>query len=402
MPFVFDLNVYNNKLIASGRFTTAGTTPANVIAAWDGSTWSNLGGGFKKGDNAYVSLTFNNELYLGGYFDSIGSIKVKNIAKWNGTSWSPLSTGADDIVWDLCVYNNELYASGNFSVIGGVVANGIARWDGTNWHALANGFAGSAFGTRDLCVYNNSLCVVGSMNITGCTNCQYIACWNGSSWSGVGTSGLPLMNQALIVWNGKLLIGSNNELNPPYADTEVRQWDGTNLTMFSKQPSAFVQKFYIFNNELYCSGGWSPSCVSKWSVSTSSWIPVGTGPNQQTFGLVEYNGELYCSGNFNTAEGSNLNYIGRLTNVSGINELTKNTEILISPNPTNDHFKINFADGQIILKKVEIINILGDKVLEINEPTSNSDIDISSIIKGVYLVRVYTDKNSFTKKIIKE
>lgn len=399
--FVNELSVYNNKLIACGRFTSAGTVSANVIAAWDGSSWSNLGGGFRKDDIGYTTITFNNELYLGGYFDSIGNTKVKHIAKWNGTSWSSLGTGADDAVWDLCVYNNELYASGTFSVIGGVSAKGIARWDGTNWNALGNGLTN--FGARDFCIYNNSLYVVGFFNITGCPACHNIASWNGSNWTGVATNGIPSANVALIEWNSKLLTGSNAETSPPTFLTEIRQWDGTSLSMFSKQNSVAVQKFYIFNNELYCSGGGGPapngaSLVSKWSTSTSTWIPVGTGPNQYVTGMVEYNGELYCSGMFNTLQQSNLNFIGRLTNVNGLNDLAKDKEINIFPNPAQN--KINICDHSYAIKSINLTDIVGQFICNY-EPESN-EIDISKLAKGVYFLNIQGHQIKKSIKIIKE
>jgi hypothetical protein len=86
---------------------------------------------------------------------------------------------------------------------------------------------------------------------------------------------------------------------------------------------------------------------------------------------------------------------------NNIQELSNDNKFLVSPNPVKDSFKIITSDNDI-LKRVEIINILGDKVLEINEPTSNNYIDISFLEKGFYLVNIYTDKSSFIKKIIKE
>ena len=86
---------------------------------------------------------------------------------------------------------------------------------------------------------------------------------------------------------------------------------------------------------------------------------------------------------------------------TSIQELSNDNKFKVSPNPVKDYFKIATADNSSLIK-VEIINILGDKVLEINEPTSNDYIDISSLAKGFYLVNIYTDKSSFIKKIIKE
>jgi hypothetical protein len=87
---------------------------------------------------------------------------------------------------------------------------------------------------------------------------------------------------------------------------------------------------------------------------------------------------------------------------NSLKELNKENEFQISPNPVKDYFKIKPVDNKAVFRKAEILNILGDKVLEINDPTFNTNIDISSLPKGLYLLSLYTDKNSFIKKIIKE
>ncbi|HAD33630.1 MAG TPA: hypothetical protein DCF44_03905 [Chitinophagaceae bacterium] len=86
---------------------------------------------------------------------------------------------------------------------------------------------------------------------------------------------------------------------------------------------------------------------------------------------------------------------------NSIREHTYDNKYILSPNPVNNQFKILTTDNSTITK-IEVCNILGDKVFEINEPLLNSNIDISFLPKGLYLLSLYTDKNKFTKKIIKE
>ena len=44
---IFATTVFNGDVIVAGRFTFAGETPANAIAAWNGSSWSALGSGLR-------------------------------------------------------------------------------------------------------------------------------------------------------------------------------------------------------------------------------------------------------------------------------------------------------------------------------------------------------------------
>ena len=66
----------------------------------------------------------------------------------------------------------------------------------------------------------------------------------------------------------------------------------------------------------------------------------------------------------------------------------------IHPNPTSDEFKIT---GENILG-IEITNVFGDIIYKSN----SSVINISRQPKGIYLVKIKTDKGTITKKIIKQ
>jgi hypothetical protein len=135
-PYVYALTVYNNELIAGGQFSTAGGLSTIGIAKWNGTTWSYLGSG-GMGHTLYPSVfaltVYNNELIAGGKFTSVSGVNVNHIAKWNGTNWLPLGNGVvggvtDTFVSALTIYNNEMIAGGAFTTAGGVSANNIAKW----------------------------------------------------------------------------------------------------------------------------------------------------------------------------------------------------------------------------------------------------------------------------------
>ena len=72
-----------------------------------------------------------------------------------------------------------------------------------------------------------------------------------------------------------------------------------------------------------------------------------------------------------------------------------NFEFSMSPNPAKNVLTINSKET---LNKVEIFNMLGKKVLS----TSNTNaIDVSSLSKSVYLVKLSSDKGVSTKKLVK-
>lgn len=67
------------------------------------------------------------------------------------------------------------------------------------------------------------------------------------------------------------------------------------------------------------------------------------------------------------------------------------------PNPVSDH--LHFDTTQGVRMKLEIFDTTGRKLY--SEFTDTGDLDVSFLAKGIYLIRVTTDRHTVTKKIIK-
>lgn len=118
---VIDLVVFNNQLIAIGKFTQsgAGNTNCRYVAMWDGTSWNDLGGGLVGGNNgALKAIVFENQLFIAGDFESAGGQLSKNIIKWTDNGWESLP-GIDVPVGDIAVFNNHLYAVNAFEIANG-------------------------------------------------------------------------------------------------------------------------------------------------------------------------------------------------------------------------------------------------------------------------------------------
>lgn len=68
------------------------------------------------------------------------------------------------------------------------------------------------------------------------------------------------------------------------------------------------------------------------------------------------------------------------------------------PNPTKDIVNIESTEN---IDKVEIYNILGRKIMEENINAFNSDINISSLPKDIYFLKIFSAKKVNTRKIVK-
>ena len=76
-------------------------------------------------------------------------------------------------------------------------------------------------------------------------------------------------------------------------------------------------------------------------------------------------------------------------------EKFNNFEFSMSPNPVKNILNINTLET---IKKVEIYNLLGKKVLASNNTNS---VDVSSLSNSIYLVKLTSDKGVSTKKLVK-
>jgi hypothetical protein len=126
-------------ILAGGQFTTAGGSAANYIAAWDSvnSAWSALGNGLGAGGAFVIQVDPDTGIaYIGGSFTVDGDGNLVNfIVAWNGVSFVPLSSGMDNIVFDVSIApDKSLWASGIFTEAGGLsLTNRISRWNGSAW-----------------------------------------------------------------------------------------------------------------------------------------------------------------------------------------------------------------------------------------------------------------------------
>ena len=80
----------------------------------------------------------------------------------------------------------------------------------------------------------------------------------------------------------------------------------------------------------------------------------------------------------------------------GNNDINNNLEFSLYPNPANNRLSISSTTNPIT--KVEIYNLLGQRVLDFNfSETTSEEINISSLKSGIYLVHI---NNHTTKKLI--
>lgn len=121
----------NGDIVAGGYLDDSFSNPRQ-IKRWNGSMWSDLGGGVNSYVNA-LCVQPNGDLIAGGNFSTANGLPANRIARWNGTSWSPLETGLTGVpgsaVYALAsLPNGELAVGGEFIQAGSQISANFARW----------------------------------------------------------------------------------------------------------------------------------------------------------------------------------------------------------------------------------------------------------------------------------
>lgn len=77
-------------------------------------------------------------------------------------------------------------------------------------------------------------------------------------------------------------------------------------------------------------------------------------------------------------------------------------DFIIYPNPSNEFLNFKFIDGEIVVMKVNIIDALGFEIkTNYSSEVNTNSIRTSDLPSGVYVLKVYTNKQIFFQKFIK-
>ncbi|MBZ0152785.1 MAG: hypothetical protein K8J09_14765 [Planctomycetes bacterium] len=173
----------NGDIVAGGTFTQAGGTSATNIARWNGSVWSELGGGVDGPVLALAALP-NGELIVGGHFTTAGVVSAGGIARWDGTEWAALDADIMAVEALVMPAMGDLFAAGIWRTGPQAGANCVARWNGVAWSLVGTTSGGSV---KALAVRaNGDLLAAGDFILIDGVPAYRLARWDGNVWHAVG------------------------------------------------------------------------------------------------------------------------------------------------------------------------------------------------------------------------
>jgi hypothetical protein len=90
-------------------------------------------------------------------------------------------------------------------------------------------------------------------------------------------------------------------------------------------------------------------------------------------------------------------------NATGVNDLADNSLLRVSPNPTSGWLQISLPEGNT-LEAVRVMDLAGKTVrnIELGTAAANTEIDLSSLPKGIYALQARAEGQVFVKKVVVE
>ncbi|MGE3175526.1 MAG: hypothetical protein AB7O97_23080 [Planctomycetota bacterium] len=311
----------NGELVACGSWSTAGGYVANGVARWDGTSWSQLGGGVQ-GRPSTLLVRANGDVLVGGRFGTFGNMPDK-ILRWDGTAWSVFASGAVEPLWHVAslleLANGDLLAGGYFRTLGGVEVNGIARWNGSTWLPLGPGLL-STVNAMGLNTAGDVIVAVGLQ----------VGRWDGSLWWPVGPATNNEVECLATGPGGEIVAGGRFTTIDGAPLLRVGRWNGAAWTGMGAGGDGAVHALarlpggdLVVGGEFTRIEGVAAARIAR--RTPAGWVPLGAGFDGTVRALaVLANGELVAGGEFTHSGGVATSRLARW-NGTGWSQLSSGT-----------------------------------------------------------------------------
>ena len=369
----------DGKIIIGGEFTSYDGTASNRIARLN--TVGTLDGTFNIGTGAgdwvyIIAIQSDGKIIIGGNFGIYNGTSRNKIARLNtngSLDGTFTGTGANDYVWTIAIQSNgKIIIGGNFGTYNGTSRNKIAR---LNADGSLDGTFIPGTGANDpvftTAIQNNGKIIIGGWftSYNG-TVINRIARLNADgSLDGTfnpGTGANQVVRTTAIQSDGKIIIGG-----------DFTSYNGTAINHIAR-----------LNTDGSLDGTFNPGAGANDIVRTTA---------------IQSDGKIIIGGEFTSYDGTTRNRIARLNGVSGgvgINDGNIDPRYFSTyPNPSNGIFQLTVDNMQSAKGELEIYNLFGEKVYTASNIQPPMQIDLSTLSKGIYFVKVNSGEKIYSKKI---
>jgi hypothetical protein len=410
---VMSLAVSGDTIFAGNGGVSLSTNNGNSwIAVDSGLTTSFVQALVKSGNNIFAG-TWDRGVFLS-----------TNI----GGFWTPVNNGlTDTVVWSLAIKGNNIFAGTDKGVF-------LSTNNGNNWTAVNNGIPDTVI--RALAISGNNIFAATWSGL-------YISSNNGSSWTEVN-SGLPHCVSSFAVKGNNIFAGTDSCSSGVFMSSDNGySWANIGLSGFYNISSLAASDSFIYagtepgvlwkrslsDSGIYCSAQFSmvPDTTTLhhyYVINNASGIPPityswswGDGTND----YIAYPTHTYSAAGFYnicltitdstgcTSTFCDSSYLQKSPNSiisvtvipqvnTGINLNELSNRIMVYPNPSTDNITIESPQQATI----EILNIQGQTILQQQIQQGKTDIDISGLAKGIYILRLNSNDKTAVTRIVKE
>ena len=408
-------------------------TDHNGIIKFDGTNWTNYDSTNSGLPSNYISSIFadsHGNIWIGHSPNHVSNFKI---SKFNPEGWSTYNCnysiksiaeeeGGNGMIWfsstsDIMRYNQGNWtvfnSSNTYNYIGGtkiavdhknnVWANNhlwrtLNRYDGNNWIS----FSDSGILNNKPFLITNTFAVdefnIKWFPVTNLFSISFFTLLKDTTWINdtlFNTNGISLntmISQGIVIdsiGNKWLLAGSTGLLKldcylpatPSSIVGPTIVTKGQGLVTYKIPPTEFTSSYvWSFPNGFI-------------GTSTADSIIVNIDSNAVS-GIISVYGKSKC--------GNGLPATINITLSSGnsISELSDNTKLYVYPNPAKDKLTIESSISTLI--NYDITNLMGQSVYSSQLNTGKTTIDISAFAKGIYTIKLYSEKGNVVKKFVKE
>ena len=124
---------------------------------------------------------------------------------------------------------------------------------------------------------------------------------------------------------------------------------------------------------------------------------IKTKPNLVTGNSVSNSAEIYFDYNFPILTNTAITTFQTLKNDS----FNFDNNFIIFPNPTSEYLNIESKSSNAI-KSIDVLNILGQQIFNIKNPQKIKTIDVKSLNRGSYILKIKTEQKYYSTVFIKE
>jgi len=258
----------------------------------------------------------------------------------------------------------------------------ISNWDVSSVTTMELMFNGAEDFNQDISNWDvSNVTNMGAMFWNALSFNQDIGSWDVSNVTNMVNMFLEgVFNQDIGSWDVSSVTNMGNMFSRGVFNQDISNWDVSSVTNMGNMFS-----YGVFNQDI---GSWDVSSVTEmeymfyggdFDKDISSWCVTNITSEPFRFSSL-------------VLIPSYRPFWGTCPSL-GIDDLNQ-LDISIYPNPTSDKL---YIDG-LVIQDVVIYSVLGKEVVKISNQNS---IDVSSLSKGVYFIKVSDGVNSSTKKFIK-